>query len=407
MASPSAAVALHAKPRLVIVQNRETQFDAPLYAQIEHDGAIDLTVLYSEPAPHGRTSEDPEIGRPPSWDHIPPGSYRAQWAPVGGLLAALWMARLIRAAHPNLVIVAGYFPRSHLILTLLLKLRGQRVGLRSDNTLQHTRFRGWRGRLRRLVIGWIQRLYDTWHPVGGEAEAYLRALSSTSRPTFAFPYAVDQLWFEQRAAEARQQRMAFLCDRGWPSDSFVVLGILKWSAREDPLTLIDGFRLLGCSCPRARMVLVGDGPLRAQVEQQLADLGDHVFCPGYAPYSALPFWYGVCDVFVHPAIDEPWGVSVNEALACGVPVVASDMVGAGLELVAPSGSGLIFPAGDAQALALCLENLAVDPGLLARCAHQARATGRLHASQATVDQLIGALEAVGSSPAAASTCSQA
>jgi len=141
------------------------------------------------------------------------------------------------------------------------------------------------------------------------------------------------------------------------------------------------------------MILVGDGPLRSEVTQHLLLLADRVFCPGYAAYSSLPFWFGIADVFVHPARNEPWGVSVNEALACGLPVVASDWVGAGVELVAPSGSGILFPAGDAEALADGLESLVLHPTLRADCVQRALDSGRAHASRATQDHLIAALQA--------------
>lgn len=379
----------------MIVQNRETQFDAPLYARISRDGQIDLTVLYSEPAPgHGGAAEDPEIGRAPAWDHLEPGAYRTACSPRGGLGAALWMARRLRRLRPDLVIVAGYYPRSHLLLSLLLRAGGQPIGLRSDNTLQHTRFPGWRGRLRRRLIGWIQRLFTTWHPVGEQAEAYLRTLSGTTRPSFPFPYAVDSQWFAGCAAATRRHRAAFLSERGWPAEAFVVLGIMKWSEREDPLTLIEAFRQLAGGHSQARLILVGDGPLRPQVEASLAGLTDQVFCPGYAPYSSLPHWYGLADVFVHPAVDEPWGVSVNEALACGLPVVASTGVGAAAELLRPAGCGLEFPSGDAGALAAAIERLLQEPALRQRCAQAAREVAEAHDSAHAIDQFEAALACV-------------
>jgi glycosyltransferase involved in cell wall biosynthesis len=380
------------KNYLVIVQNCETQFDAPLYARITRDGRMALTVLYSEPVSvQGSASEDPEIGRAPAWDHLEPGAYRSAYALRGGLGAALWMARRIRRLRPDLVIVAGYYPRSHLLLSLLLKASGQPIGLRSDNTLLHTRFLGWKGYLRRRLIGWIQRLHDTWHPVGTQAEAYLRMLSGTTRPSFPFPYAVDGSWFAERAGAAGQQRAALLQEQGWPQQAFVLLGIMKWSEREDPLTLIEAVRQLLPRHPQLRLILVGDGPLRPQVEEAIVGLSDQVFCPGYAPYSALPRWYGLADAFVHPAVDEPWGVSVNEALASGLPVVASTGVGAAAELLRPAGSGLEFPAGDAVALAAAIERLLQEPSLRQRCTQAARAVAQGHDSARTIDQFEAAL----------------
>ena len=381
-------------PALVIVQNRETQFDAPLYERITEQKQIDLSVIYSEPAPESGASSDPEIGRPPTWDHLSLGAYCHFSPPQHGWRSVLWMAQQIRRLQPDLVIVAGYYPRSHLLLSLWLKATGQPIGLRSDNTLQHTLFAGWRGRLRQPIIGCIQRLYDTWHPVGEQAQAYLLRLSGTSRPSFPFPYAVDRAWFASGAAASRRERQQFLGEQGWPAEAFVVLGIVKWTPREDPLTLIEAFRLLLTDHPSARLILVGDGPLRDQVRAALASLGPAVLCPGYVAYSSLPGWYGRADVFVHPAVDEPWGVSVNEALASSLPVVASSGVGAAAELIRPGGCGLEFPSGDAVALAQALERLLLDPALRQRYSRAAAQTAEAHDAGCSIDQFQAALACV-------------
>ena len=379
---------------LAIVQNHETQFDAPLYQRIEREGQIDLTVIYSEPRPDGLAAVDPEIGVTPQWDHLGAHRYRAIWISRPGVLAAVEMARKIWCLRPDLVVIAGYFPRSHLFLALLLKVSGQPIGLRSDNTLQHTRFGGFRGRLRHWGIGVLQRLFDTWHPVGEQAQAYLLRLSGTSRPSFPFPYAVDRDWFASGAAASRRERKRFLDEQSWPAEAFVVLGIVKWTPREDPLTLIEAFRLLLTDHPSARLILVGDGPLRDQVRAALASLGPAVLCPGYVAYSSLPGWYGRADVFVHPAVDEPWGVSVNEALASSLPVVASSGVGAAAELIRPGGCGLEFPSGDAVALAQALERLLLDPALRQRYSRAAAQTAEAHDAGCSIDQFQAALACV-------------
>jgi len=98
------------------------------------------------------------------------------------------------------------------------------------------------------------------------------------------------------------------------------------------------------------LILAGDGPLRGEVLEMLEDIKDKTHLPGYVPYSRLPQLYAMADIFVHPAPGEPWGVSVNEALSCGVPVIASAGVGAGKDLVEERKTGWVFPVGDCSAL---------------------------------------------------------
>ena len=373
---------------LVIVQNRETQFDAPLYRSIASSAAYPLRVIYTA----ALNNADLELGFAPRWDHLASGSYD-QWVLQGQSPLQAWrLARWIGSLQPDLVIVAGYYPRFQLLLALLLRLRGQRIGLRSDNTLRHTHLIGWRGWWRRQTVGRIQRLFHSWHPVGNQALAYLRELSGTNRPSYRFAYAVDNNWFASRSAVERSGRAQWLAERGWPADAFVVLGILKWTAREDPLTLVRAFAHLQRPCPRARLLLVGDGPLQALVQQAIAAIKPLVHCPGYVAYSTLPQWYGYADVFVHPCPDEPWGVSVNEAMACGLPVLAAAGVGAGEELIESGRNGLRFDNGDAGTLARQLQHLAEQPGLVREMGAAARQTVAAWSYQASMDQMQQALQ---------------
>ena len=373
---------------LVIVQNRETQFDAPLYRAIASSAAYPLRVIYTS----ALNGADAELGFAPRWDHLASGSYD-QWVLQGQSPLQAWrLARWIRSLQPDLVIVAGYYPRFHLLLALLLRLLGQPIGLRSDNTLRHTPLTGWRGWLRRRLVGRIQRLFHSWHPVGDQALAYLRELSGTERPSYRFADAGDNDWFASRSAVERSGRAQWLAECGWPADAFVVLGILKWTVREDPLTLVRAYARLQRQCPRARLLLVGDGPLQALVHQAIAAIKPLVHCPGFVPYSALPQWYGYADVFVHPCPDEPWGVSVNEAMACGLPVLAAAGVGAGDELIEPGRNGLRFDNGDALALARQLEQLAQRPDLVRAMGAAGRQTVAAWSYGASMAQMQQALE---------------
>jgi glycosyltransferase involved in cell wall biosynthesis len=363
---------------LTVVQNRETQFDAPLYGLIHRTGSYPLSVIYTTP-PEPGGNRDAELGFSPGWDHLSSHSYPKRTLHHTGPLAIWRLARELRRQKPALVVICGYYPRSQLLLAVLLRLLGQRIGLRSDNTLSHTTFHGLRGRLRRHLVGAIQRLFHTWHPVGEQAHAYLRALSGTERPSYRFAYAVDNDWFAAQSSIARHGRAQFLQSQGWPSDAFVVLGIMKWNPREDPLTLVTAFEQLYRRVPRSRLILVGDGPMRAAVEMACQPLGNNVLLPGYVPYSHLPEMYGRADVFVHPAPGEPWGVSVTESLACGVPVLAAQGVGAAHELLTSDMCGAVFPNAGASVLANLLETAASNEseGIYNASACQ-KAAGRWH-----------------------------
>ncbi len=285
----------------------------------------------------------------PQWDHLRGLHYSTQFEK-----SALSLRRKIVALQPDHVVICGWYPRSHALLAVLLRLSGVRIGVRSDNTLVHTDLSGFKGWVKRWVMsGWLG-VYHVWHPVGTLARAYVEALSLSRRPVFYFPYAVDVEWFAQRAAQHRGRYSELREKFGLAVDDYIVLGVMKWAEREDPLTLVDAVLKAAATIPNLKLLLVGDGPLKADVLARLAEAPERLVAPGYAKYSELPLYYAISDLFVHPAHSEPYGVSVQEAMACGLPVVVSDMVGAAADFLQPGINGDVFPLGDSDQLAKLL-----------------------------------------------------
>lgn len=344
MSSPGKG--LNERPRLVIVQNRPTQFDPPLYAHLHATGDLELTVFYTRVPSGGGELIDRETGIPSRWDHLPQGAYDSR-----RVQSLRVLIREIRALHPDHVVIGGWYPRAHALLALILRAQGFSVGVRSDNSPEHMNLSSLEGRIKRALTSALLHVYSAWHPVGILAEQYLRTTTRARRGVFLFPYAVDVEWFRARSSSSRLSRDEMRKDCGLRAEDFVVLGIMKWTEREDPMTLIDAVRRAARRDSTIRLLLVGDGPLSGQVMQRLKSLEAPAVTPGYVKYSDLPAYYAIADVFVHPAKSEPFGVSVQEALACGLPVLVSDGVGSRHDFVQAGRNGDVFPVGDADRLA--------------------------------------------------------
>jgi len=295
---------------LVIVQNVPTQFDIPLYNQIVRDKEFDLKVIYTQ-----EVIRDAETGCLPQWDHVKSHNYSHHFLTHKERKLSV-LLDMVLSASPDHVVVSGYWPKLHRDLARGLHKRNISMGLRSDNTIEHTRLSGPRGWLKKRYLSRLLPLYNYWHPVGQQAAEYLRFVSGAAKPVELFPYNVDNEWFRTQAKAARTKRSAILQKMSLPKDSMTLLGIMKWSDREDPMTLVKAYKLLLRTYPKLNLILVGDGPLRKEVNQELKGIkGVHL--PGYVPYSKLPELYAVSDLFIHPAPGEPWGVSIQESLACG------------------------------------------------------------------------------------------
>src|SRR6266568_5498123 len=100
------------------------------------------------------------------------------------------------------------------------------------------------------------------------------------------------------------------------------------------------------------LVLVGDGPLKADLCRLISDLNlyGHVHLPGFIQYRELPAYYALAGVFVHASTTEQWGLVVNEAMATGLPVIVSNRCGCVPDLVAEGKNGFTFDPGSVKAL---------------------------------------------------------
>jgi len=114
----------------------------------------------------------------------------------------------------------------------------------------------------------------------------------------------------------------------------------------------------------ARLLLVGR---EAELPQLLASLApavrERVRYAGFQAPDALPQFFTQADVFVLPSRYDGWGVVVNQALGAGLPIIASDQVGAAHDLIRIGENGFLFPADDMHALAATMHRYATTPGL--------------------------------------------
>jgi glycosyltransferase involved in cell wall biosynthesis len=140
---------------------------------------------------------------------------------------------------------------------------------------------------------------------------------------------------------------------------------------------LDSYRVLARALARIaeepwHLLVVGDGPARPQVQAAFAELEPgRVFFAGEQPPEALPGFYAASDLMVWPAIREAYGVSLLEAQAAGLPVVAGNAGGVA-DIVRDGETGLLTPEGDVAAFAEAVSSLLQAPYYLAGFAAEAR-----------------------------------
>ena len=145
----------------------------------------------------------------------------------------------------------------------------------------------------------------------------------------------------------------------------------------------------------ARLLLVGR---EADLPKFLATVGhatrSKVCYEGFQPPERLPEYFGKSDVFVLPSRHDGWGVVINQALAAGLPIITSNAVGAGLDLVENGVNGMRIAANDVDGLYCSMEMLASNPEVARQWGERSREKARDLTPEAGAEKWVRVFESV-------------
>lgn len=168
---------------------------------------------------------------------------------------------------------------------------------------------------------------------------------------------------------------------GGHPDAPVLLYVGRLSSEKQ----IDRLRPMIAALPQARLAIVGDGPERASLEKLFN--GTNTTFMGYMTGEPLLQAYASADVFVFPSALETFGLVVVEAMAAGLPVVAS-RVGGIPDVVEEGVTGYTFEVGDVDALIDGVRQIIVTPERIAQMGHSARAYAETKSWPSMMDEVI-------------------
>lgn len=393
--------------RLAFVLTHPIQYYSPWFRWMAEHAEFDLHVCYAiTPTPAAQAAG---FGSPFEWD-IPlldgyandvlqPGANISTAVEDGASLDAPGLASALTRVRPDVLVIPGW----HAAVYRRALAWGQEHRVpavyRGDNTLASRRADVpavlWHLHTRSRLAA-----FRTWCAVGQRARAYLRHHGADATRVFASPHAVDSRWFAEAAAAHRTPDGRAKARHHWalPQDARVVCFAGKLEDKKRPLDAVDAVARLG---PGHHLLMCGDGPLHAAVAARAASLGTAVTITGVLSQRDMARAYAVSDVLILPSDGrETWGLVVNEALACGLPVVVSDAVGCAPDLVIRGHTGEVAPVGNvprlAHALAQVLERTRTRQGDLASDNEAARGVARdvvaRHAFDASTAGVLAAAE---------------
>jgi glycosyltransferase involved in cell wall biosynthesis len=341
--------------RVTVVSPEPTPYRSPLFDRVAARPELELTVLYA-----GHTVADRR------WDVQP--RHRAVF--LRGVRVPL-VRRLLRHEYPvtpgifrqlgdsrpDVVVASGWSTFASQAALLWSRARRVPYVLLVSSHDRGARV-GWRRAVRRVVLPRVIRGAAGALALGTLARESLVQKGAPRDRIHLFANTVDVVAWTARADVLAARRPELRASLGAGADDVVVLSVGRLSPEKGFEVLLRAAAEAG---DRALLVaLAGSGPEGAEL-RRLADVLDvRLVLLGDLDHERLPEAYVAADVFVLLSTWEPWGVVVNEAAACGLPLVLSDQVGAAADLLRDGENGALVPAGDVPAAAAALRRLARD-----------------------------------------------
>jgi glycosyltransferase involved in cell wall biosynthesis len=314
-----------------------------------------LKVIYANSYGIERKLPDQELGLVPNFTDKFANAYAYEWVPYDGADIRP-LLRALKLANPRIVVAVDLDFRARLALSLFGKYNRFVFAVRSDkNKISRTVKRGvslaFERGMYRLLFGALLGTSELTFDYYSWRNANTRCL---------FPYATDARKFTKIGDERARIR-----DRlGLADTNYVFLAAVKFHPRENPLGLIRTFCQVAADNPGARLIVLGSGPQHGAAKEMVPVKFRHqVLLPGYIPYSELQGYFFAADAFVHLAECEPWGVSVQDALYCQLPVIATDQVGAAIHFMQGQTRQFIVRRPDDRGAAELMRRLLHEPNL--------------------------------------------
>jgi glycosyltransferase involved in cell wall biosynthesis len=242
------------------------------------------------------------------------------------------------------VLCIGWYTKVFWQAIWAAKLAGIKTLSRGDSQLGMQGSR-WRRMLKELTHRVLLKAFHVHLYVGQRNREYLKHYGVPEERLFFSPHFVDNEWWAGRAAgEEIKVKMKMKESRA----TFLFAG--KFIAKKRVMDLLEA----AARVADAHIILVGDGPLRGQLEQRASrpDLKGRVEFAGFKNQGELPKYLKFSDCLVLPSDGtETWGLIVNEAMACGTPAIVSEACGCCPDLIERGKTGYSYPLGDVDALA--------------------------------------------------------
>lgn len=352
--------------KLAIITTHPIQYNAPWFRLLAERKNCDVKVFYTW-SQSKDSVKDRTFGKEIKWD-IPllegydfefienkaksPGSHHFFGIDCPTLVSD------ITEYNPNAILFFGWKFKSH--FKAMRHFKGKiPVWFRGDSTLLDE-VPGIKSKVRRVILKKVYDYVDKAFYVGEASKVYFLNHGLKEKQLIYAPHAIDNKRFmDDEGKQYETKASQWKKELGISDDDMVVVFAGKFESKKQPMFLINA--LIEANKVRSnslKLVMIGSGPQESQITDSIKNNSNIQLLP-FQNQTQMPIVYRLGGIFCLPSKGpgETWGLAVNEAMACGKPVIVSSKVGSAEDLVEYGSNGYIFSYDSHLELVSCLSSL--------------------------------------------------
>ena len=349
------------KKNLFFINTHPIQYFAPLYKFIESKNYFNQKIFFL--SDHGVSGEfDKEFNSSFKWD-IPildgykfeflknnsfnPGVYKGFF----GIVNYSIFKKIYSIKKKSIIVIHGWSPISCFFSIIISKLFGHITCLRAETPLSHELHNSkLKIFFRKIILKFfLFRFIDFFLFIGNQNKKFYEFYGVDRKKLIFTPYSVDNNRFSKLYKSNKHNKNNIKIDLGFDINQKILLFSGKLIEKKNPIDLLNAVIKLNNN--NLHVLFLGDGILREKIDH-LAE--QHNFknytITGFVNQSEIHNYYLISDLFIMcSGIGETWGLSTNEAMNFGLPIILSNLTGSSSDLV--KNNGYIFKTGNIKELA--------------------------------------------------------
>jgi glycosyltransferase involved in cell wall biosynthesis len=342
--------------KIIILVSHPIQYHSPLFSFLASQSNISLNVFYT-----GKVADsfqvDRDFGIETKWNIELYEGY--QYAFINqissneaqGRSSRIQISNIIEeinTQNPSILIIFGWKRYAHMRVMRYFKgkipivFRGDSTSIDDYDKSVISKF------VRYTLLSWVYKYVDYVLSPGSASDLYFKKSGLSDSQIIRAKHAVNNSYFSTFSIQDESILGSLRTRLAIKENEVVFVFAGKFIIKKNPLFLIDAFAELSNELNNLRLVLVGDGILKTEIQKKVNGLNpsiaNRIDIMSFQDQSQMKVIYRLADVFILPSKgpEETWGLSVNEALASGIPVLVSSKCGCAYDLVVEGVNGYTF-----------------------------------------------------------------